>query len=113
MTMKNYTLELSEVEIACGVTLDQVARELPRVLVRDGRVYIDGNVGPALAGATARAALGAPAAFVGLNQLGMSVYGAAGDRCGWTDLMGTCREPATDDYGYCRAHAARVNGEDM
>lgn len=57
--MSTYRIELSEVEIACGVTLDDVAAELPRVLMRgNDTVHIDGSLAPALAGAVARCALG-------------------------------------------------------
>lgn len=58
--MTTYTHRLSEIELACGVTLDQVARELPRVLVREGgaTVVVDATLPPALAGSVARAAFG-------------------------------------------------------
>ena len=71
--MQEYKLELSDIERACGVTLEDVARELPRVLMRDGRC-ITRDIAPALAGAVARAALGGPAQFAGLNALGLPVY---------------------------------------
>ena len=76
--MKNYTLELSEIEVACGVTLEQVQELLPKVLVRNGVVIFPKDTGPALAGATARCALARPAVFAGLNSLGMPVYRAEG-----------------------------------
>ena len=72
--MKTYTLVLTEVEKACGVTLEQVAELLPKVLVRQGKVIFPTYVGPALAGATARCALAHPAEYVGLNSLGHPVY---------------------------------------
>lgn len=77
--MKNYTLELTEIEIACGVTLEQVQELLPKVLVRGGRVIFPALTGPALASATARAALASPVEFAGLNSLGMPVYRAEGN----------------------------------
>lgn len=76
--MNVYTLELTDIETACGVTLDDVAAELPRVLVRNDRVIVDANVGPALAGALARCAFAEPAVFAGFNEVGLSVYRRAG-----------------------------------
>lgn len=77
--MNNYTLELSEIEIACGVTLEQVQDLLPKVLVREGAVIFPKYTGPALCGAVARCALATPAQFAGLNSLGMPVYRAEGN----------------------------------
>ena len=48
---------LNDIERACGVTLDDVARELPRVLLRDDFVIIPANLSPALSQAVARCAL--------------------------------------------------------
>lgn len=73
--MSNYIHTLTEIEAACGVTLEQVAAELPRCLVRNGKVTISANVGPALAGSVARCALGVPAAYIGRSLIG-SVYEA-------------------------------------
>jgi len=61
--MNHYTHTLTEIEQACGVTLDDVARELPRVALRENAAWVDGSLAPALATSTARAALGKPAAY--------------------------------------------------
>ncbi|QKY79756.1 hypothetical protein SEA_ENGINEER_182 [Gordonia Phage Engineer] len=61
--MTHYVHSLTEIEQACGVTLDDVARELPRVALRDNAVWVDGKLPPALATSTARAALAKPAAY--------------------------------------------------
>jgi hypothetical protein len=56
--MTTYTeFHLNEIEQACGVTLDDVARELPRALLRDDFVIVPSDISPALAGAVARCAL--------------------------------------------------------
>lgn len=72
--MNVYKLELSETEIYCGVTLEQVQIMLPKVLVRDGDVILPKDVAPALAGAVARCALAGPVVFRGFNALGLPVY---------------------------------------
>ncbi|PZU04694.1 MAG: hypothetical protein DI630_00840 [Gordonia sp. (in: high G+C Gram-positive bacteria)] len=74
--MTDYTHELTDIEIACGVTLDDVARELPRVLLREDRVHVDGRVSPALGGSVARAAFGtADFDFVGIgSNTGFLIY---------------------------------------
>ena len=72
--MTHYTLELTETELACGVTLEQVADVLPRVLVRDGRLFLPANTPPALGNAVARCVFaGEPHTFSGF-ALGMPVY---------------------------------------
>lgn len=55
-----YTHKLTEVELACAVSLEDVARELPRVLIRDSgaTIYVDAMLAPALANSVARAAFG-------------------------------------------------------
>ena len=82
MTMRTYTHRLSEIELACGVTLEQVARELPRVLVRDSgaTVVIDATLPPALAGSVVRAAFGHYAFEFShlVGDLGLAVYKFAG-----------------------------------
>lgn len=55
--MKVSEFHLNEIEQACGVTLDDVARELPRALLRDDFVIVPSDISPALAGAVARCAL--------------------------------------------------------
>lgn len=80
--MSNYTHTLTEIELACGVTLEDVARELPRVMIRDAgaTVIVDGTLAPALANSVARAAFGRhPFEYAGLNtELGLGVYRATG-----------------------------------
>ena len=73
--MSAYSLELSEIEIACGVTLEAVAVELPLGrFVRDGDGFmVSKSASPALAGATARAAFAAPVEFSHL-AFGYPVY---------------------------------------
>lgn len=74
--MGHYVHELTDIEESCGVTLEQVANELPRVAVREnGTVWVDADLPPALAGSVARAALGAPAEYLGMNIAGVRVYG--------------------------------------
>ena len=64
-----YTHTLTETEIACGVTLDDVARELPRGVFRDGHAFP--HFGPPLASSVARAAYaGAEVEYMGRTRLG-------------------------------------------
>jgi hypothetical protein len=73
----SYTHTLTPLEIACGVTLEDVARELPRGLFIDnGTAFIvAGTCGPALAGSVARCAFsGAYPTYKGMNSLGDHVY---------------------------------------
>ncbi|QIG58181.1 hypothetical protein SEA_SKOG_29 [Gordonia phage Skog] len=73
--MSHYTHTLTEIEQACGVTLDEVAQTLPKVLVRDGLVHLPQNTPPALAGSVARAALAGPVEFVGIGKnTGYPIY---------------------------------------
>lgn len=70
-----YKLELTDIEIACGVTLEQVQDVLTKVLVRENvGVIFPEDVPPALAGAVARCALATPAEYSGHNQFGQAVY---------------------------------------
>lgn len=74
---KNYSHELSPIEIACNVTLEQVAELLPKVLLIESgtKVVFPVNTGAALASSTARCAFAGEAAdFAGLNQLRQPVY---------------------------------------
>lgn len=68
--------ELTETEIAAGVTLEQVADLLPKVLIRsDGsKIVLPADTSPALAGSTARCAFAGPVDFAGFNQLAQPVY---------------------------------------
>ena len=83
-----YTLELTDIERACGVTLDQVAEVLPKVALRENwqerAVWVPDthngkSVSPALAGAVARAALAGPAEFRSSRFGGVLVYVDRGD----------------------------------
>lgn len=72
--MAHYTLELTEIELACGVTLEQVSDVMPRVLVRDGRLFLPANTPPALGKAVARCVFAdKPHTFSGI-ALGMPAY---------------------------------------
>lgn len=73
-----YQHTITDVEKACGVTLEDVARKLPRGLFIDnGAAFITDAIGAALAGSVARCAFaGKPATFAGMNALGMPVYRA-------------------------------------
>lgn len=75
-----YQHTLTETEAACGVTLDDVARELPRVLVRDhgATIVMDGSLSPALSSSVARAAFaGRSHEYAGCNRdLSLSIYKA-------------------------------------
>lgn len=74
------TFTLTSIELACGVTLEDVARELPRAMLRDGHatVIVDGTLAPALANAVARCAFGSHTfKLAGLNRdLGLAIYRA-------------------------------------
>lgn len=74
--MNVYTHTLTDIEEACGVTLEDVARELPRGgFIDEGRAFVTDAASPALAMSVARAAYaGAAVRFAGLNALGWSVY---------------------------------------
>ncbi|ANA87133.1 hypothetical protein SEA_MINECRAFTSTEVE_100 [Gordonia phage MinecraftSteve] len=73
--MSTYKLILSEIEESCGVTLEAVAELLPKVLVRDNKVYLPSGGSPALDGATARCALAEQVRFVGISKhTGYTIY---------------------------------------
>lgn len=67
-----YTHELTDIEIACGITLEQVADELPKGSFFGARgeelFMVPDNIGPALAGSVARAAFAGPAHYVGMTN---------------------------------------------
>lgn len=70
-----YTHELTPIEIECGVTLDDVARELPRGAFReDGSVFVvSRDTAPAVAFSTARAAFGGVSVdYIGRTRLGIA-----------------------------------------
>lgn len=74
--MKFYRHTLTELELACGVTLDDVADMLIRVTAKgDGDVVFPAHTSAALASSTARCVhSGKACKFAGLNGLGMPVY---------------------------------------
>ena len=66
---------LTDIEVACGVTLDKVTEIAAQAhTTSDRRVILPKDTGPALAGATARYILRSRVDFVGLNILGYPVY---------------------------------------
>lgn len=66
-----YIHTLTDIEIACGVTLEDVARELPRGVFRHEYFIVSEDIGPALAGSVARCAFGgATVEYVGRTTLG-------------------------------------------
>jgi hypothetical protein len=71
--------ELSDTEVACNVKMNAVELAAKIGLVSaDGQKFTAPNsAGPALAGAAARYRLGAPVDFLGLDMLGLAVYGKA------------------------------------
>lgn len=75
------TFTLSELELACGITLDAVRTARSQAmthLTREGfRVVVAPEVGPALGGAVARMALGVRAEYLGMNALKCPVFGPA------------------------------------
>jgi hypothetical protein len=77
MEMRTYTFEPTEIEAACGVTAEDVARELPRCFLPVGtvNVAVPAGLSPALSGAVARTALGGPVEFLGIHKhTGFPVY---------------------------------------
>lgn len=76
----NYTLELTDIEVACGVTLEAVAEVLPKGAFFDsGSTFaIPANTPPAVAGAVARCAFGGPITFTHISRAtGYLCYQAA------------------------------------
>lgn len=76
--MSTYTHTLTDIEQACGITLEDVARELPRGCFREnGTVFIvSDDCGPALAGSVARCAFGRPVKYLGRTLLGQAYRSA-------------------------------------
>ena len=78
--MSHTTFTLTDLELACSVTLADVARELPRAMIRENgaTVIIDGTLAPALGNAVARCAFGShPYKYAGMNRdLGLAIYRA-------------------------------------
>lgn len=76
--MKVYEHVLTDLEVECGVTLEQVQYYLPRgAFIDNGTAWVSDAPGPALAGSVARCAFGRPATYTGQNLLGQAVYRAA------------------------------------
>ena len=77
--MNTYTHTLTDIEVACGVTLEDVARGVPRgVFRRNGEWFVVGeDLPPALASSVARCAFGGPVQYVGRTVLGRA-FAAAG-----------------------------------
>ncbi len=71
------TFTLTDIELACGVTLDDVHAYAATSYVSDDMAVIDRFASPAQAGATARYLLGAPVEFSHL-AMGCPVYVLAG-----------------------------------
>ncbi len=78
--MNTYTHTLTDIEVACGVTLEDVARELPRgVFRRNGEWFVVGeDLSPALASSVARCAFGGSVEYVGRTALGRA-YAKVGE----------------------------------
>ena len=78
--MNTYTHTLTDIEVACGVTLEDVARELPRgVFRRNGEWFVVGeDLPPALASSVARCAFGGAVEYVGRTALGRA-YAKVGE----------------------------------
>lgn len=75
--MHEYKHYLTDLEFACGVTLEQVAEVMPKVLLFDGdKVMIPRGTSPALATSVARCALACDSVdFVALSLAGeMPIY---------------------------------------
>lgn len=73
MPTSTYIHTLSDIEIACGVTLDAVAHELTRGTFREGGAtfVVSADAAPALASSVARCAFaGEPVEYVGRTLLG-------------------------------------------
>ena len=76
---KHIKFDLNEFDMALGVTLEDIARELPRVLIRDSFAIVGANVSPAIGSAVARAALDCKRVeFDGLTSSGYPRYVRAG-----------------------------------
>jgi hypothetical protein len=74
------SIVLTELQLACGVTPEQVTAELKRCLVRDGgaNLIVDGNIAPALASAVAANHFGDIPHSLSFNRkLGLAIYTAA------------------------------------
>ena len=61
--------KLSEIEIACGVTLDQVEALRPKGAFFGELFALPGDISPALGQATARLAAGRPARFSHISRV--------------------------------------------
>ena len=71
------SIVLTELQIACGVTVEDVKKELARSLVTNGgaSLVVDGNIAPALASAVAANHFGDIHYSLSFNRtLGLAVY---------------------------------------
>lgn len=79
--MTHTPFTLTDLERACGVTLKDVARELPRGTFRENDTVfiVAADIVPAIASAVARCAFNAPVEYQGKTLLGRA-YVKAGAR---------------------------------
>lgn len=74
--MNEYRHTLTDIEIQCGVTLEQVEDVRRRCLVRQTTIVMPIDTPPALAHSVARYAFGGRSTqYLGHNALGLAVYG--------------------------------------
>lgn len=74
---KHHVHALTPIETDCGVTLEQVAHLMPKLLFidNDSKLVFPRDTNAALASSAARCAFaGAPVEFAGLNLLSQPVY---------------------------------------
>ena len=74
------SIVLTELQLTCGVTPEQVTAELNRCLARDGgaKLIVDGNIAPALASAVAANHFGDIPHSLSFNRaLGLAIYTVA------------------------------------
>lgn len=69
-------VQLTPLQIECGVTVEQVRVEVPRAAFASGgrRVIVAAGVSPALGEAVASHMFREPATYCGMNALQMPVY---------------------------------------
>lgn len=75
--MKRTDFELTDLEVACGVTVLAVHDAARKTACQRGQVWVPFDVSPVLGGAAARYRLGKPAEYIGKNLLGITVFEAA------------------------------------
>lgn len=75
--MATSTFTLNDLELACGVTIEDIQREVPRLMIRDAgaTLIVDGMLSPATCSALARFYFGdRDHTYTGINDLGLIVY---------------------------------------